>query len=337
MAQPLTPAAQEQCAGVELFFTAAGGDVIVTLGTVDDAGMPAEPLAQTRVPRASINTAGAATRVLWDPVMLLAGTTYLVSVACAEADTALQVAQVGEANLAGGWVTAASAAVGTVLQINASGIVKRHANRMLRFALLTVRYTAAEKTIVLGEQPVENATALMLLAGAEQPAADARITYALELIDGSGAVRQSIDLDDKQSVTLDAPHTGSVRAKATLRAGAGGLGAKLQPGTQLAVGSLLNEGTYITPAIATAGGADLRVIFEADIPAGAAVAVHAQLGADPAWVPVPYASSSPQTVGTLEVTHQLTGIAAPSLRLRLTLTGTTKARPKVRNLRAAVL
>jgi hypothetical protein len=103
------------------------------------------------------------------------------------------------------------------------------------------------------------------------------------------------------------------------------------------VGSLLQSGTYISPVIATAGGTELRVIFEGTIPAGAAVAVHAQLAGSEAWTVVPYLSSSPQTAGTIELTHRLQGMSAASLRLRLTLTGTTTARPLVDNLRAVVL
>lgn len=337
--QTIVPPAAQQCAAADLYFTAAGGDVIVALGTLDDAGLPSPPLVQKRLPLASIATTGAATRVLWDePVTLQANTNYALSVSAADSSTALQVAQAGEASADGsGWVTAAAATIGALQQINLAGTVTRYTGRMLRFALLAVQYTEQAKTITLGEQAVEGATDLMLLAGAAQPDASARITYALELLDGLGDVKQTIAMDAAQPVMLDAPHTGTVRAKATLRAGDSGLGAVLQPGTLLAVGSLLTECTYITPAIATAGGDDLRVIFEANLPAGSAVAVHAQLAGDPDWVPVPYAASSPQTAGTLEITHRLEGVAAASLRLRLTLTGTTKARPQVTNLRAAVL
>lgn len=335
--QSITPADDQQCAGVDLFFTAAGGDVVVSLGLADDVGLPAPPLAQVRVPMAGIATTGEATRALFDePVTMQAGTTYMLSVAAGDAQTALQVAQVGEASATGGWVTAAAADVGGLQQINQAGTVTRYAQRMLRFALLAMHYAATEKTVTLGTVPVEDGTSLMLMAAASQPAADARITYLLELLGGGGEVQQAMQVDAGQLVTLDAPHTGSVRVKATLRVGAGGLGAVLQPGTLLVVGTLDPSQTYITPAIATAGGDDLRVIFEADIPAGSAVAVQTQLDGG-AWQPVPYQSSSPQTAGVLELTHQLDGFAADALRLRLTLTGTTKARPQVRNLRAAVL
>ena len=55
------------------------------------------------------------------------------------------------------------------------------------------------------------------------------------------------------------------------------------------------------------------------------------------WVEVPYLSSSPQTVGTFELTHELDNVSAERLRVRLTLSGSHTARPALRNLRAVVL
>ena len=337
--QTVTPAAALQCAGLDLHFAAVGGPVIVVLSELDDAGMPGIAAVVRRLEPAQINVAGLATRVTWPaPVLMRARTGYAISVSAADTQTALEVAQVGEASQGGGgWVTAAQAEVGQMLEINASAIVTRHTNRMLRFELLAVQYTANSKTVTLGTQAVANATSLMLNAGASQPEPTARISYALELLDAGGALQQTIEADVGQPVKLSAAHNGSVRVRATLRVGDNGLGAVLDAAPLLLVGSLLNAGTYITPSIATAGGTDLRVLFVGDIPAGAAVAVHMQVAASQQWQEVPYLSSSQQTAGSIEITHRLQGINATSLRLRLTLTGTTTARPKVRDLRAVIL
>ena len=336
--QITTPQAAQQCAALDLYFTAAGGPVIVTLGPLDDAGLPAPAQAQQRLEMGQIKTDGTATRVLLAaPVLLQARTSYAICVSAADTTTALAVAQVGEAGIAGGWITAPAADVGQLLEVNASGIVTRHSNRMLRFDMLAVQYTASSKTVTLGTQAVDRATMLLVNAGAQQPDAGARIGYAIALLDGSGAVARSIAADSGQPVRLDTPHTGDVTVKATLRVGSSGLGPVLEPAPALAVGSLLDSGDYITPVIATAGGTDLRVIFEGDIPPGAAVAVHAQIAGSSAWQIVPFASSSPQTAGIIEMTHRLQGVNGTGLRLRLTLTGTSTARPKVHNLRAAIL
>lgn len=337
--QTITPTAAQQCAAVDLYFAGCGGPVVAAIALLDDAGLPGTPLASLRLEPVQIKTDGAATRVTWPaPALLDAKASYALCVSAADTDTAVQVAKVGEASqVGGGWVTAAQAEIGQLQEINASGIVTRFSDRMLRFELLGVKYASSSKTVELGAQNVENATALLLNTGAIQPDPTARISYAMDLLDADGAMLRSIEADAGQAVRLDQPHTGTVRVKATLRVGETGLGAVLEPASQLGVGSLLQSGTYITPAIATAGGTELRVIFEGTIPAGAAVAVHAQLGASEQWTEVPYLSSSPQTAGTIELTHRLQGINAASLRLRLTLTGTPTARPLVDNLRAVVL
>lgn len=343
IAQAITPPATLQCAALDLYFTSAGGAVLVSVGPLDDAGLPGPAIAQRRIEAAGIVLGGAATRVTWDaPALLQAGTGYAISVAAADTETALAVAQVNELNLAGGgYITAPPAAIGALHHINPAGQVTRHATRALRFDILAANYTANSKTVTLGTQAVENATTLMVNSGAEQPAADARVRYAVELLGAGGAVLRTLAVDAGQPVQLEAPHTGEVRVRATLSVGVNGLGLGLgpvlEPGTLLAVGSLLADGTYVTPAIATAGGSDLRVIFEGSIPAGAAVAVHMQEVGGSDWVPVPYASSSPQTAGAIELTHRLADVTASALRLRLTLSGTATARPQVRNLRAVIL
>lgn len=327
-----------QCAAVDLFFMQAGGDVLVSIGPINESGLPSAVWDEQRVAKAAIRVDGSATRVVWSvPVLVPANTQCAITVSSGDAETSLQVGQLGEQATAGGWVTAAQAAIGQMVHINPSGVATQYPKRMLKFDLLGVVYTEQTKTLKVGTVAVENATALLLNAGSNQPAGDARVSYAIQLLSQNGTVVQEMQADSGQPLALSAPHTGSAVVNATLRVGAGGLGAVLEPGTVLAVGSLLQSGTYITPAFQTGGGGDLRVIFEADIPGGAGVAVDMQINDAGQWIAVPWESSSPQTAGTIEMMHRKTGIAAQSLRLRLTLTGNTTARPKVRNLRAAVL
>lgn len=338
LSQPITMPVTTQVAGSDLFFTQAGGDVLVSIDALDDTGMPAASWAQQRLARDAIKVDGSATRVTWPaPVLVQANTMFVLTVAASDPETSLQVGQIGEQAAGGGLVTAAQAAVGQLIHINPSGIVTRYASRMMKFNLLGVLYSEQTKTVRVGTVPVANATALVVNAGANQPAGDARVTYAVQLLNEQGAVVQEMQADTGQALQLAAPHTGSAAVNATLKVGAGGLGPVLEPGTVLAVGSLLQSGEYITPAFQTNGGGELRVIFEAEIPGGAGVAVAAQINDAGAWVAIPWESSSPQTAGVIELNHRKTGLVAQSLRLKLTLTGSTTARPKVRNLRAVVL
>lgn len=337
LAQNITAQGGLQSAGTNLYFAAAGGDAVVSIAAIDENGLPADTLAQVRVGLDSIKLAGQPTTVLWpQPLLLQQGTSYALCVACADADTQLQVAKIGAANMAGGLVTAAQAAIGALVHINPSGVVTKQEGRMLRFDMLAASYTAQQRSVVLGTVDVENAASLTINAGAQQPEAAARISYLLELLDNAGNAQQTITVDTAQPVRLPAVFTGAVRITATLRVGAAGLGAVLEPGTVLVVGQLNPEGTYISPAITTGGGDDLRVIYEAEIPAGSAVEAHVQTDGANDWTPVPFDSSS-NAAGVVEVRHRLQGIAATAQRLRLTISGSTNARPKLRNLRAVYL
>ena len=82
---------------------------------------------------------------------------------------------------------------------------------------------------------------------------------------------------------------------------------------------------------------DPRVLFQADLPAGSAVQVHAQDDAGGAWTAVPFQETLGATVGSVELAHELANFNAARLRVRLTLTGSHTARPVLRNLRVVVL
>ena len=106
---------------------------------------------------------------------------------------------------------------------------------------------------------------------------------------------------------------------------------------QLLAASLQTSGTYVTPYITAGGAVHVRVLFQADLPAGSAVQVHAQDDAGGACTAVPFQETLGATVGSVELAHELANFNAARLRVRLTLTGSHTARPVLRNLRVVVL
>ncbi|QMV75021.1 virulence-associated protein [Comamonas piscis] len=337
LTQAINPPATGQYAGANLFFAKKGEAVLISIGQADEKGLPKNEMATVRLEPAQINTAGA-TNVIWPtPVLLQAGLPYALSISAADTDTAPYVAQVGEVNQAGGYVTQPPAEIGALSHTNESGVVTKYLNRFLRFELLAVQYQQTAQTFVVGQQAVVNATNLTVNAGAIQPAPDARVTYQLKLLDDQGALKATHDVDVAQPIQLAAPHTGGVQVEATLRRAANGLAPVLEQGTVLVVGSLLADGSYITPAVQLAGGNAITVIFEASLPAGSSVQVSCSTDDGATWLDVPFDSSSAQTAGDVELTHKRAGLAGAALRLRLRLLGNTNARPKVRNLRAVIL
>lgn len=337
LTQVIIPPSTAQHTGANLFFAKKGQALVVTIGLADENGLPKNELATVRLEPAQI-AVDAPTKVTWPaPLLLQAGVAYALSVNASDTDTALQVAQVGEASLTGGYVTQPPAQIGALLHTSESGVVTKYTNRYMRLELLTVQFKQTAQTFVVGKKAVNNATTLTINAGAVQPVPEARVTYQLKLFDAGGALKATHDVDVSQPIRLSAPHTGSVQVEATLRRASNGLAPVLEPGTVLIVGTLQTTGIYITPAIQLAGGTTLTAVFRADLPSGSTVTLESSTDGGTTWATVPFESSSPQTAGTVELTHKKTGLTGTAVRLRMRLTGTTNARPQVPSLYAVVL
>jgi len=332
LAQTLTTSTTVHLTGVNLWFTAKGtSDVLVQLREAENGYPTARVLIEARLHPAAIVLDGK-TQVTWSPVLADAGREYCVVLLCDDATTAVAVADLGKWDATNGRiVTAQPYQVGVLLSSSNASTWTAHQDRDMAFELLAADYTQTERLIDLGTVDVVDATDLLVQAYAHQPSAASSCVFQLTLDNGS-----VIEAAPGQVVTLASRYTGHVQATARLR-GAGSLGAILEPGIQLVVGSLQTTGSYISPLVNAGGQVSVRVVLEADLPAGSSLTLHAQNQAAGAWTPVPFVSSSPQTAGVMELVYQLDNYAADKARLRLSLTGTHAARPAITNLRAVVL
>lgn len=336
LAQTFTLNADTQVGGVDLWFTAKGTSPVVVQVRETTAGVPNKTvLAETRLQPASIALSGH-TRIQFPaPVQLLSGSEYALVVLCDDADTALAIAELGKwDNTAGRWVTSQPYQVGVLLSSSNASTWTSHQDRDLRFELLAADYGAAGVTqqIDLGAAAVADATDLLIAAYANQPSADAECVFTLTLDDSS-----TYSVASGQVVELSERYSGNVAVTVAL-SGKRRLGAVLDPSVQLMAASVQTTGDYITPTVNADASSDLRVIYDAYLPAGSGVQVHVQAAGEETWTLVPFLSSSSATAGVLELTHSLDAIAAPDgLRVRLTLSGTHTARPYVTNLRVVVL
>ncbi len=257
-------------------------------------------------------------------------------VLCDDATTAVAVAELGKQDPVQGYVTSQPYQVGVLLSSSNASTWTTHQDRDLCFQLLGAQYTQTERVIELGTADLVGATDLMVLGFAERPSAAANLLFEVQFPEAMG--NEVVRLTDGQVVWLAAPFTGQVQVRARI-SGDAKLAAVLQNGVQLVAGAIQGTGTYITRTVAADDSNTVKVVYEGDIPGGSAVVVHVQGTAPGApWVPVPYLSASTNTAGVREITHQLQNFnAGDGARVRLTLTGSTTARPQVRNLRGVVL
>ncbi|MDA8449850.1 DUF4815 domain-containing protein [Acidovorax sp. GBBC 3332] len=323
-----------QCSGVRLWFTTVGGPVVVQIRETANGVPTAAVVAERRMARSAI-TAGQWTTVEWVPAQLQARTQYALVVLCDDAQTALAVAQLGKQDPVSGYVTSQPYQVGVLLSSSNANTWTPHQDTDAMFQVLAAQYTERERVIDLGSADLVDATDLMVLGFAERPNAAAGLTFDVEFPPSMQS--EVVRLTDGQVVWLSAPFTGTVKVRARIT-GDANAAAILGPGVQLVAGKLATSAPYVSRTVTANGQNRLVVVFEADIPGGSSVQVHAQATeAGSPWVLVPYLSASTNTAGVREITHRLDNFAASGVRVRLTLTGNTKARPFVGNLRMAVI
>lgn len=335
LAQTFTLDQPVHSTGVELWFTAKGATgAMVHIQEAENGYPTPRVLCASRLAPAAIKTDGTPTAAEWSPVLLAAGREYAIVVLSDDDTTAVSLAQLGGWDMnALRWVTSQPYQVGVMLSSSNASTWTAHQDQDLTFRLLAANYTETERVIDLGTVTVADATDLCVQAWAHQPTAAASAVFDIS----ASAIAHTVQAAAGQVVQLPARYSGPVNVKARLR-GDANFAAVLEPGMQLVVGSLQDDGDYITPMLGASGSNTVRVTLEAYLPAGTSLTLHAMADAPGAeWTDVPYLSSSPMTAGVLELTYELQNFDATRLRLRVALHGGFSARPWVTNLRAVVL
>lgn len=341
LAQTFHIEALTQCCGVHIWAVAAGGPITVQLRDVE-AGVPGpNVLAQNILKIADVRTDGTPTAARWSPVTLQPGQSYCVVLLCGDATSAVRIAELGAGDITtSSWVTAQPYGAGVLLSSSNNQSWTAHQGADLTFELLAPQYTADTAEHVLGQIGVTDCTDLVIRAAITAPSAGASGVFRIVLDDlKTNNTPASYQIAAGQPLRLPQRYSGKVSVSVLLAA-AEGVAAVLEDGVTLLAGSLKTSGDYISPWLNAdaAGTSEVRVVFEADIPAGGSVTVHMQTDSDGDWTVVPYQSSSAQTTGALEIVHHLGDIQNTArLRLKLLLGGEHAARPQVRNLRAVVM
>lgn len=334
LAQTFTLSEACQLGGVDLWFTTKGAAPVVVQIRETMLGMPTQTvLGETRVASSAIQLGGT-TRIAFPvPIALDPAVEYALVVLTDDADTALAIAELGKwDNAASRWVTAQPYQIGVLLSSSNASTWTAHQDKDLAFRLLKAAYSESTKTIALGNVAVANATDLMLLPLAEQPSTAARVDYRLTLPDG-----QLLNVAEGQPVRLAAPVTGNIAVSAQLT-GDTKASPVLYPGAQLIAGSVSQSDDYVGRAIPAGSNVRVQVIYEALLPGAATVKPYISgVDAGDTWQAVPLKSSRAIGDGWREYVHELTGISEDMIRTKLTLTGSTAARPRVRSLRTMTL
>lgn len=336
LAQTFTLPENVQASGIDLWFVAKPTTTTrVQLRTTSNGFPEATVLAEAVLQPASINIGGATTRFEFQyPVYLVAGTEYAIVILCNDATGSVSVAELGKFDAANQrWITSQPYTVGVLLSSSNASTWTAHQDRDLTFRLLKASYSATSRTINLGPVSASAVTDLLLMSYAERPHSSTGMEYRLTLPDSS-----VVTVSDGQPVQLASAITGTVTVRAVLT-GSADFSPVLFPGSQLVKGIVATTGTYVSRAIPGGNPVTVKVVLQAIVQGGAALTVEYKgQDAGDTWASVPQTGTSAADDGFTEVTYSLGSVnEVNGVQLRLTLAGTTAARPRVRDLRAFVI
>ena len=182
----------------------------------------------------------------------------------------------------------------------------------------------------MGSATVTDATDLMVMAVDEQPAADTRVDYTLTMPGGG-----QYTVASGQPLRLPAAISGDIQVTAKL-AGSAANSPSIWPGAQLLAGHCEQTGSYYARSIPALDAVKALVIYDALVPSGAGVTPEIQLNGG-AWTPLTGAVTVPQGDGVVEYSYSRPLSGAQLIKLRLTLSGNSNARPTVKNIRLMAL
>lgn len=319
-----------QLAGVDLWFTAKNTEVRVQIREVV-SGVPSRTIIAEKIlaPDDIVVTGGGHTRVLFPaPVSLDAGAEYALVILCDDPDTRLAIAEMGKFDSTRQqWVTSQAYSVGVLLSSSNASTWTPHQEKDLAFRLLEADFGSdADLCVDMGTVPVTEVTDLLLIALAEIPSAQCRTEYELAFPDGSTQT-----VAQGQALVLSSPLTGAVGVTARL-SGEAGASPVLYPGAQLLTGTVGQTADYYTRSVVATNATRASLIYDAVIPSGASVKPEIQIDGG-AWEAMTATGTTTGDDGNVEFRFSTPLSGASLIKVRLTLAGTSQARPVVRNIR----
>lgn len=335
LAQSFTLIQGRHITGIDVKFAAKGSNsnpVIVQIRESDN-GYPS----RTVVADAVIQGSNIVTTNTWvradfgTPVYLESGVEYFIVLMTDDSTHAVRVAELGKYDsTVNRFVTAQPYTVGVLLSSSNNSTWTPHQEKDLTFRLAGASFTATEQVVNLGTITVTNMTDLLALAPVDLPSNDTSVT--LRYTRSTGEV---FNLTPGQALNFATSISDTMQIQAILR-GTSTSSPALFPGVQTLSGTLDTSAFYQSRQFQIgAGGDTMRVIYEAQVPGAASVTPqYDQAG----FQNMTLDSTTQLGDGWVEYVYEDTGIVGlTASKVKLTLTGTAAARPKVRNIRAVMV
>ncbi len=322
--------------GVDLWFEelgSTGKPVRVQLRDVVN-GVPStrSVIAEGEIQTSEINL-NQWTSVTFNPVYLEPDRDYCFIVLTDDPDHRVAIAELGKYDTQHGWITTQPYTVGVMLSSSNAVTWTPHQTVDMTFRLLGAKFIQASKTVELSDVQATQISDLLALGGVDNPSAATNIT--LKVVDDTG---EEYPLIEGVPLALPKRLNGNLSIRAELR-GNETLSPTLFPDILAILGNMADSADYISraipaPEIIAGDLANVRVIFESNLPGNSGVSVEVETATG--WQNVSFSSGKQVGDNWEERTHLIENLDIQKTRVRLTLTGDPLNRPRVRNLQVII-
>jgi len=331
LAQSFTPAANRHIAGVDVKFCAIGSTangVIIQCRAMENGWPTTEILAEAFVDMATV-VLNAWTQVRFrSPIFLPLDREFCFIFMTDDADHAVSIARIGDFDTTNqSWVGAQPYTIGLLLSSSNASTWTPHQSDDLTMRVPACVFSPTSKTVNLGSFSVTNMSDLVVRAAVDLPTGDCRVTFEVERADGS-----KIYLLPNQEHQFTEYVTETIIVRAIL-VGTATVSPTLFPGVLIVAGSLRASGTYISRAFEMGSSIRMSAFYKAFLPTGSTATIDVD-AADDSWGAVSVHQTTVLDQGQIEREHRVTPYTATVGRLRMTITGTPAARPRISDFRA---
>lgn len=325
--------------GVDLWFTAKGasGNSFVEIRECEN-GVPSPRVVASAVLKTADLLLNQWQRFAWAPVVGQKGREYAVVVGCDDAVTKCAIAELGKFDASQQkWITQQPYQIGVLLSSSNASTWTPHQERDLTFRLLQTPLASTAFTVALPDVAVTGCDELIVLAAVERPTAECDVVFQITLPLGGGITSDNrvITVAEGERVLLPAEVTGTIQWVALL-SGSAVSTPRLHKDVELVWGTRAATGTYITRGMPAGAGSKVSVYFEGFVPNPSTVLIEVSDTPTGTFVAVPFLSGTAIGDGWIDYTHRLGSFALETAVVRVTLTGTARARPMLRKLRVVV-
>ena len=278
----------------------------------------------------------------WEPVLLRANVEYAFVVKTDDSEHSVRVAELGKFDEMFGWVTRQAYQVGVLLSSSNARTWTPHQTEDMKFVVLGARYSQNDRTVPIGnvDLPI-GTTELLVEADVDRPSllprGDRSTDVKFRFV--SGGVTHEVE--ENRAIRLDSAISGVWALSARLSGPSNRLSSpSVDQDISVISGVLQTEGVYVTKEFNADSGDKITVVLEQDIPGTSTLKVEYQNGVNssnvPVWVVVDQNPDVDDVIldnGFIEREYLSVALTRTKSRIRITLTGTAKDRPGVRNLR----